>query len=113
MRIKGKGVAPRKLLVAAIGVATVNYAAACGKKQDDYPVTGNLPAPVVDVEEPPPPPTAGNLPAPEPLDAATPPQVVDAGKATAGDGGSAKDAAAPPRRPPTTGNLPAPPPRDR
>ena len=69
-----KKLAPRKLLVAALGVATVNYAAiACTPSP---PTSGNLPAPtaVPDVPEAgapvkPPPPTAGNLPAPMPVDA--------------------------------------------
>ncbi|MBX3192010.1 MAG: hypothetical protein KF819_33780 [Labilithrix sp.] len=60
---------PRKLLVAAVGVATINYVGgtACGGKTDgsddpknNYPPTsGNLPAPTAT-----PPPTSGNLPAP-------------------------------------------------
>lgn len=78
----------RKLLVAAIGVATVTYAVAC----DKTPLTGNLPAP-------PPPsatatPVAGNLvavPTPEDAGATTPPGASQA-------------------PPPMTGNLPAPPP---
>ena len=38
--------APRKLLVAAVGVATVNYVA-CGKTQKEVPTSANLPAPIV------------------------------------------------------------------
>lgn len=84
--------APRKLLVAALGVATVNYVVACGKNV----TSGNLPAP-----DPRPDtgvgPVVGNLPAPVPPDAAptsttpTPP---------------------PSSIPPTSGNLPAPVPQD-
>ena len=69
---------PRKLLVAAIGVATINYlATACGKA----PTSGNLPAPQNDAQ-PVPIPVAGNLPAPPPMDAAAPPapSAPDAGK---------------------------------
>ena len=62
---------PRKLLVASIGVATINYVAtACGGTTTastfkdggpdvvEPPTSGNLPAP--------PPPTSANLPAPPP-----------------------------------------------
>ena len=61
--------APRKLLVAAIGVATINYVAACGSNV-----------------------TTGNLPSPPPQDAAAsdgavPGPGVDAGKGDSGDGG--------------------------
>ncbi|MBS2016036.1 MAG: hypothetical protein JST00_24360 [Deltaproteobacteria bacterium] len=83
--------APRKLLVAALGVATVNYVVACGKNV----TSGNLPAP-----DPRPDPStipvAGNLPAPPPPDAASP----------------TPTAPPPSSIPPTSGNLPAPPPRD-
>lgn len=82
---------PRKLLVAAIGVATINYVAVgCGKTNitsgnlpaphepdASYPV-GNLAMPVDAAPPPPPPPeagttppTTGNLPAPVPRDAGT------------------------------------------
>ncbi len=85
---------PRKLLVAALGVATINYVGltACGgategsgTNKDDYPPTsGNLPSPEPDQYVPPP--TSGNLPAPPPIDAA-----LDADSSTglddAGDGG--------------------------
>ncbi len=62
-----KPFAPRKLLVAAVGVATINYIAiACGGTTDgngsssgtNPPTSGNLPAPMVDSA---PPPTSGNL----------------------------------------------------
>ena len=60
-----KPFAPRKLLVAAAGVATINYIAmmACGGTTDgsssgNPPTSGNLPAPMVDSA---PPPTSGNL----------------------------------------------------
>ena len=85
-----KKLAPRKLLVAALGVATVNYVAiACTPTSP--PTSGNLatPEPLPDaalgatpnVETPPklPPATAGNLPAPQMIDAAPPPRP-DAGK---------------------------------
>ncbi|MBS2016035.1 MAG: hypothetical protein JST00_24355 [Deltaproteobacteria bacterium] len=62
----------RKLLVAAVGVATVNYVAmtGCGGKEETSssssssgqpPTSGNLPAPPATT-----PPTSGNLPAPPP-----------------------------------------------
>ncbi len=84
--------APRKLLVAAVGVATLNCVAiACTP-----PTSGNLPAPTdrdAAAAAPTPtnvPPTSGNLPAPTPVDAATPtPTIV----------------------PPTSGNLMVPPPQ--
>lgn len=70
---------PRKLLVAAIGVATINYlTTACGKT----PTSGNLPAPQPTDQVP----VTGNLPAPPPQDAA-PPE---------------------PTAPPITGNAPVP-----
>jgi hypothetical protein len=84
--------APRKLLVAALGVATVNYVVACGKNV----TSGNLPAP-----QPTPdtgvvtPPVVGNLPAPVPQDAAP-----------------TATAPTPSSIPPTSGNLPAPVPQD-
>ncbi|MBX3192011.1 MAG: hypothetical protein KF819_33785 [Labilithrix sp.] len=56
----------RKLLVAAIGVATLNYVVACENKPP--PTSGNLPAPrPPDAAEVPP--TSGNLPAPVIVDA--------------------------------------------
>ena len=75
----------RKLLVASVGVAAVNYMVACDKP----PTSGNLPAPQIVDAAPPPvpsniPPTSGNLPAPPPPSATI--------------------------APPTSGNLPAPPP---
>lgn len=69
----------RKLLVAALGVATVNYVAstACGGKEEQSssasssssssgkpPTSGNLPNP--EERDATPPPTSGNLPAPDP-----------------------------------------------
>lgn len=79
----------RKLLVAAVGVATVNLAAAaCGGE-----TSGNLPAPIpIDsaTDAPPDtgiPPTSGNLVGPGPVDAA------DAGEdADASDAADAADA---------------------
>ena len=71
-----KTLSPRKLLVAAIGIATVNYvAAACTPSAP--PTSGNLPAPdpvtpdAATTQTPPRnvPPTSGNLPAPPPRDA--------------------------------------------
>lgn len=87
---------PRKLLVAALGVATINYVGviACGgategsgTDKDKYPPTsGNLPSP-----DPPdqyvPPPTSGNLPSPEPMDAA-----LDADSSNDGGGSDGGDA---------------------
>ncbi|MCU0654173.1 MAG: hypothetical protein MUF64_02415 [Polyangiaceae bacterium] len=35
----------RKLLIAAVGVATVNYLAGC-ETEEEPPTTGNLPAPI-------------------------------------------------------------------
>ena len=85
---------PRKLLVAALGVATINYVgvAACGGATDDdmkrlAPTSGNLPS-----QPPPdqyvPPPTSGNLPAPPPVDAAAD---ADSGSDDAGDAGDGGD----------------------
>jgi len=81
--------APRKLLVAALGVATVNYVVACGKGY----TSGNLPAPQ---PEPSVTPVVGNLPSPPPPDAAAPPPTQPQ----------------PSSIPPTSGNLPAPIPQD-
>ena len=88
-KLSPRSFVPRKLLVAALGVATINYVAgvACGGATDgngstsgDYPPTsGNLPAPQ-DRDQYVPPPTSGNLPAPPPFDAGLD---ADAG----GDGG--------------------------
>lgn len=87
----------RKLLVAAVGVATVSYVIACADREttegattasqdasDRPPTSGNLPSP------PPPeeagtPPTSGNLPAPPPPDD-------DAGDAGDGGGDAGGDA---------------------
>ncbi len=112
--------APRKLLVAAVGVATLNYlAVACTPSP---PTSGNLPAPTTepDTGAPPPPtnvpPTSGNLPAPQPVDAAPAPVAVDASTTTStAPSGSAsplptasnknvKPQFKPPH-PPTAGNL--------
>lgn len=78
-----KKLVSRKLLIATLGVATVNYiAVACTP-----PTSGNLPAPdpgKPDASTPTsatsaPPPTAGNLPAPQPIEP-TPTPRADAGK---------------------------------
>lgn len=71
----------RKLLIASVGVATINYVAAC-------------------VHEPE---TTGNLVAPPPSSAGAPNATDGADSATAGTGGQAAV-------PPTSGNLVAPPP---
>ncbi|HSO32671.1 MAG TPA: hypothetical protein VLT33_09145 [Labilithrix sp.] len=83
-----KPFAPRKLLVAAVGVASINYVAmACGGATDtstNPPTSGNLPnPPALDGS---PPPTSGNLAAPPPMDAG-----LDAADASDGDGGDAAD----------------------
>ena len=81
-----KPYAPRKLLIAAVGVASINYIAiACGGQPDPAPTSGNLPAPTGQVDSGPPP-TSGNLPAPPPIDAS-----VDTGvdSGDSGDGGDA------------------------
>lgn len=76
----------RKLLIASVGVATINYVAACGRES------------VV---------TSGNLVAPPPSNAGAPTRVEDAGVlVAAGTGGTGGAATIPP----TTGNLVAPPP---
>ncbi len=83
-----KKVRSRKLLVAAIGVATVNLAGLACSEQS---TSGNLPAPnpvdAAQQDSAQPPPTSGNLVAPPPVDAG--PDVVDA--ADASDGGDAGD----------------------
>ena len=81
--------APRKLLVAAIGVATINYAAACGTNNE---TSGNLPSPPPIDAASEIPPTSGNLPAPPPMDASL--DASDAGDASddASDAGDASDA---------------------
>ena len=91
---------PRKLLVAALGVATINYVGvvACGgattdgtsgdDKKNVPPTSGNLPSPPpTDASPPLPPipPTSGNLPAPPPDDGGA--------DADAGDAGDSGDAA--------------------
>jgi hypothetical protein len=85
--------APRKLLVAAVGVASINYVAiACGGATDGPATAGNLAAPptsgVPDGRITPP--TSGNLPAPPPPDAAADaPDANDASIDGNGDGGDA------------------------
>jgi hypothetical protein len=82
---------PRKLLVAAVGIATVNLA--CSKQP---PTAGNLTAPEP-TSSPSAPPTAGNLVPVPPQPTAAPPEVPTA---------LAADAGPPPApRPPTAGNL--------
>ena len=86
---KPKSRAPRKLLVAALGVAAVNYVAAtaCGGAADKTTDASTVPTTY--------PPTSGNLPAPFPPDAHPPPTSgnlappPDAGfdASDAGDGG--------------------------
>ena len=88
--IAKKSFGPRKLLVAAIGVATVNYvAAACGGATDgstNPPTSGNLPSPTAQPDTGPPP-TSGNLAGPPPRDAADEGDAADDG----GDGGDSGD----------------------
>lgn len=81
--------APRKLLVAAIGVATINYIAACSNLHNE--TSGNLPAPEP-YDSGRVPPTSGNLPSPEPFDASL--DASDAGDASedASDASDASDA---------------------
>jgi hypothetical protein len=86
-----KPYAPRKLLIAAVGVASINYIAiACGGATDSSsgnpPTSGNLPAPTGQIDSGPPP-TSGNLAAP-PVDASD--DGSDSGDA--GDGGDSGDA---------------------
>jgi len=82
--MKPKKHLPRKLLVAALGVATINYVAlACGGGTTDNPPTsGNLPFPAPPADQYVPPPTSGNLPAPPPMDGS-----LDAHDAADADGG--------------------------
>lgn len=90
MKKPPKTLVARKLLVAAVGVATVNLAAAaCGNNE----TSGNLPAPnptdsaVESAPDTAIPPTSGNLVGPGPVDAA------DAGEdADASDAADAEDA---------------------
>lgn len=77
----------RKLLVASIGVATINYAAACGYKSSGEPAKVQPPA-AMDPGQQPPPPTSGNLVGPPP---------------------TAANLVAPPNPPPSSGNLVPPP----
>ena len=80
-----KPFAPRKLLVAAVGVASINYIAmACGGTTD-APTSGNLVSPPG--QDATPPPTSGNLVAPPLVDAGV--DAADAGDAA--DGGDAAD----------------------
>jgi hypothetical protein len=87
MKASPKKLTARKLLVASVGVATINYVAiACNGLTDsptNPPTSGNLPAPQPTETAPP---TSGNLPAPPPVDVYQPP--------------------------PTSGNLPSPVPLD-
>lgn len=85
---------PRKLLVAALGVATINYVgvAACGNTSDDdmkrlAPTSGNLPSQPPPDDQYVPPPTSGNLPAPPPMDAAADADAGSDDASDAGDGG--------------------------
>lgn len=90
MKKPPRALVARKLLVAAVGVATVNLAAAaCGNGA----TSGNLPAPIPDdsatdsAADTGIPPTSGNLVGPGPVDAA------DAGEdADASDAADAEDA---------------------
>ncbi len=70
---------PRKLLVASIGVATINYVLA-GCDTVAGPTVANLPAPIAGS-----PPTVANLPAPV---GGFPPVGGQAGQNNAGSGGS-------------------------
>lgn len=82
LTMRPKAYAPRKLLVAAVGVATISYvAAACGELDGGPPTSGNLMAPTEDRYVPP---TSGNLPAPPPVDASADADASDA-DADAGD----------------------------
>ena len=98
-KLSPRSFVPRKLLVAALGVATINYVAgvACGGATDgngstsgDYPPTsGNLPSPQ-ERDQYVPPPTSGNLPAPaldSGLDAGDGGDGGDGGGQDGGDGG--------------------------
>ena len=90
--------APRRLLVAAVGVATVNYVA-CGKETKEIPTSANLAVPIVvpDVNV-----------APLATDAAT---TAEPPEASVIEAGSPRDAGKIiVRLPPAVGNLPAPPP---
>ena len=79
----------RKLLVASVGLATINYVAACGASggRDGEPTSGNLVAPpapsAIPVDNPVLPPTSGNLVAPPSIDAGPPP--IDPHEVDAGD----------------------------
>jgi hypothetical protein len=86
--------APRKLLIAAVGVASINYVAiACGgavtTPSDNTPPTATNPPPTSGnlITPPDPPPTSGNLAPPMEVDASD-----DADAAgDAGDGGEPGD----------------------
>lgn len=107
---------PRKLLIASVGVATMNYVlGGCGhvtEKPDKAPSGGSSTSPDI-------PPTSGNLPAPggsasggSPTVANLPAPVmgnggVGATSGKAGSGGGAADGGE--GGAPTSGNLPAPP----
>lgn len=67
---------PRKLLIASIGVATINYVAtACGGSTAGGPggtaqdAGNDITMPPTSANLPAPPPTSANLPAPPPIDA--------------------------------------------
>jgi hypothetical protein len=110
----------RKLLVASIGVASVNYAASCAMDHFDSGASSpSVSPPVVDIgaagiggagQGGGPPPTSGNLVAPPPTSGnlMPVPVYIDAGKPPP------RPDAGPPRRdaglPPTSGNLVGPPP---
>jgi hypothetical protein len=85
-------IGPRKILIASVGVATINYvAAACGGSTTTGDPTkdagtGEVVVPPTSANLPAPPPTSANLPAPPPIDAG------DGGDAS-DDGGDASDAA--------------------
>jgi hypothetical protein len=95
--------APRKLLVAAVGVATITHVAACGKK--DVPTAANLAQPFEY--------DANGITSAAPLQEDASPQPVSADAATpdAGSRPATPDAGKRIKIPPTSGNLPAP--RDR
>ena len=93
---------PRKLLVAAVGVATVSYVAACGKENTDK--KGTSPSATIQ-------PFSGNLMPPPPIDAGVVPEPVEASVPIAPEAGTrtaAPDAGRKIKLPPTSGNLPAP-----
>lgn len=84
MKTPPKKLTPRKLLVASVGVATLNYVAVACNGLDT--TSGNLPSPQPTSTSP----TSGNLPAPEP----SPDPRLDAGSDTdaASDASAGSDA---------------------